>query len=173
MALRDPQMPDHVYHLGVKKLKRWTNQVLVKLENGGSHPPLASSYPVGKTFLIAPFANVRTHQTELTAVQGLYSDNENTILSVLQPQFPIARVPRKPAPPTTLIGRKTHTGSIPQKYNRNLAGFAKPRPGSHAPLPWPSPEASLPVHETFNLSNPEAVLRAVELLEEGVVVLQS
>lgn len=150
--------------LHVQKLKRSTNQILINLEGCGA-------LPLGHSLEIAPFANIRTRDAELQAVQQLR--HSDPVRSVLRPEFPIARVPTA-AHVTRLQDPSAHPRSVPEVYNLTAGPGPHHRRQVGDPLPYPSPKAVISGHEVHSLDDPQAnVVQAVESLAEGVVLVQA
>lgn len=70
--------------VGVQKLKRTTNQIILKRAYKGAMLP---NYKLGATLHVAPFINAKTWSVELREVQGLSTVDPGLLASLLMPEI--------------------------------------------------------------------------------------
>lgn len=194
ICLREPQ-GSRLRLFGVRKLKRTVNQLLIDLSHVDPQTPPASAFPIGTSFYLAPFTNIRTRSAQLRAVQELAYGNSARLEALLLPQFPIT-VASKDDVQTTPFRPRNPLGEpkmVPEIYNRcsraEYGPRAPRRPFGELPRPSPStstaptrplpslafaPEAIKSVQEKYglNASQARAVL-SVDSLEQGVALVRS
>lgn len=157
--------------LGVQKLKRTTNQLVLNISNVG--PRYLPAPKEGKLLLLAPFVNAKTRSTELRNVQELANGNSSLLSSLLMPEFSVARVPSEPCS-TPFKDIHVHQRSVPDHYNRSLSAQTGPTRPVHNPSLRSSPIGKVPQRDAYWLDNPRAeIVHAVRNLEEGAVLVQA
>lgn len=160
VALRtSPQEPPLI--IGVQKLKRISNQLILKRCHCGSMLP---DYEIGTTSYVAPFVNAKTWSVELKEAQELVDLEPALLEKLLMLQCPVAPVPEGPRI-TPFEDSKVYDHAYPMPYNLSLKvnDAAGPPRKVHDPLPRPSPTATAPRQRTLWPQDPYAgVVNAVQ-----------
>lgn len=180
VCVRDPRARS-VRLLEVKRLKRFTNQLVVYLDHIGTPPRSGNEIPKGTTFDVAPFCSIKTHSAELRAIHALSGRDPSIAEAMIQPQLPMMQV-QDEGLLTMRTDNSKHVRTVPEKFNRKSVKSKEKNVGREVLAPSFIPESDPDIDSTPFIPLPQlhhvddsvaSIIQAVDQLDSGTVLVQA